>query len=178
MRSRSARSRFGSALHADDRDTLSCAVFVDDEFSPDLYLIRLQGPWSLLRSPGAPLVRLHLPLDDDTAASIAAEATGSPVKLLRNFQRPTNLDPEERVLLLLPAGAKPTEVRLGRSAVGAPRELGPCWTWDLTPALQPGNQLQLVFEDDAWMNALAEPVLLGIMPDADGSWWRRLPAAR
>lgn len=151
-------------LHAFD------AMF-DDDLPPDLYTIRLQGPWQSAASVGEPPRRIRLPFDDHTGLD------GPAAVLTRTFQRPTNLDRDERVLLILPAGLEPQRVALTGRVLDAPRRLAGRLVWDLTDRLERANQLELAFDRGDWVDALREPVLLGIMPDADGSWWESLPAA-
>ncbi len=149
-----------------------------DDLPPDLYPIRLQGPWQLedaaVVAPSSP-TSLQLPLDD---TALAALPTG-PIRLTRNFQRPTNLDPEERVLLVLPDGCVPLAVELNGRVLPPGRRLEGRLVWNLTPELRPSNRLVLQFPaaKSGGRTGLREPILLGIMPDADGSWWAGLEEA-
>lgn len=149
-----------------------------DDLPPDLYPIRLQGPWQLEEAPpGAATgeTLLRLPLDAAAAAALPA----GPIRLARNFQRPTNLDPEELVLLVLPGGCQPAEVELNGGVLPPARRWEGRLVWNLTPELRPSNRLVLRFPAAArgGRGGLGEPILLGIMPDADGSWWESLEAA-
>jgi hypothetical protein len=142
-----------------------------DDLPPDLYPIRLQGPWKWEDHRGGGLATVHLPLTSSQAAGLPDEA-----RLLRTFHKPTRLDAAERVLLVLPPGATPVAVQLNQAAVGNARRLGACLAWDLTSHLSaPSQRLSLQFAGADWKRALAEPVLIGIMPDAGGNWWARLP---
>lgn len=151
----------------------------DDELPPDLYLIRLRGPWRA--TPGGEAVppqdgwTVRMPL----TAPEQGRLQGRPFQLERRFQSPTGLDPEERVLLVLPPGCHPQRVRVNDDSLEPPRSLHARLTWDLTPHLEPSNLLQLEFlaQNRASLSALEHPVLIAIMPDADGSWWSELPAA-
>jgi hypothetical protein len=151
---------------------------VFENLPPDLYPIRLQGPWQLEDAPpGVPSseATLRLPLD---AAAVAALPPGF-LGLTRNFQRPTNLDPEELVLLVLPADCRPIEVELNGRILPSGRRLERRLVWDLTRELRPSNRLVLRFPaaERGGRAGLGEPILLGIMPDADGSWWAGLEEA-
>lgn len=149
-----------------------------DDLPPDLYLIRLQGPWQLedaRAEASASPTPLRLPLAE---AARAALPTGS-IRLTRTFQRPTHLDPEELVLLVLPVGCVPVEVELNGERLPPGRRLEQRLVWNLTRGLRPSNRLVLRFPeaDQGGRSGLGEPILLGIMPDADGSWWASLNAA-
>ena len=144
---------------------------LDDSFPPDMYPIRLQGPWRLIDAAYPTPRTVRLPLDSSDLH------VSCQVQLQRNFQRPTNLDREERVLLILPPAVEPTAVRLGEVDIDELRLLGESLVYDLTDHLRPSNLLQLDFNGPGWLTAFQKPVLLGIMPDADGSWWAGLPIA-
>jgi hypothetical protein len=139
----------------------------DADLPPDLYAIRLQGPWQWLNATGGATITVTLPL--------AEPLPGESIRLSRNFQRPTNLDREERVLLVMPIGARPQSVYLGTTSVPGPRWIGERAAWDLTQLLKPSNRLVLEFAGGPWRQALRDPVLIGVMPDFDGSWWESLP---
>ncbi|MCA9056557.1 MAG: hypothetical protein KDA75_22165 [Planctomycetaceae bacterium] len=143
-----------------------------------MYCIRLQGPWVMIGPDTAEPRRIRLPLEGAEAQLAGDTPPPAPVRLQRNFQRPTNLDPEERVLLVLPPGAVAAELSVGEQAASDPRWLGDCQTWDLTNLLTRSNVLNLTLVGTEWAAALREPILLGIMPDADGSWWIGLPFTR
>jgi hypothetical protein len=143
----------------------------DEQFPPDLYPIRLQGPWELvsLADPDSKPVRIRLPFTEEPHPD-------GRVRLTRRFQKPTNLDPEERVLLLLPGGVMASCCALNDREVAVERRIGSCEAVDLTPLLQDSNRLAIDVDldlDDT-LTALRSPILLGIMPDADGSWWQGL----
>lgn len=143
-----------------------------DDLPGDLYPIRLQGPWQLAPGESTPLETLRLPLD---AASLAALPDG-PLQLRRRFQKPSNIDRDELVLLVLPPDCTPTLVELNGTALSDRRAIARRELWNLTPRLQASNELRLRFDGASrgHLPALREPVLLGIMPDAGAAWWRSL----
>jgi hypothetical protein len=134
-----------------------------------MHVIRLLGPWRIVSDVGGSSRTVKLPLDS------SQESTGGRVQLQRRFQRPTNLDPEERVLLMLPPGLRPTAVQLGDVLIATSRRLGNRPVWNLTEVLQRSNLLTLHLDGGEWAAALQHPVLLGIQPDAGGHWWESLP---
>jgi hypothetical protein len=155
---------------------------IDEDLPPDLYAIRLQGPWKfawldrddLPQSQRAGTIRLPA-----TAGEVAASQTGT-LQLTRRFQTPTNLDPEEQVLLLLPRGCRPRVAELNGGLLEFSRQIEGFVAARLTDQLLPSNQLTLRTKIGPGVGEgldLSEPILLGIMPDADGSWWEELPLA-
>jgi hypothetical protein len=151
--------------------------YQDEEFPPDLYVMRLQGPWRLafvdsLQDCGTPdEIRLPCALPSSSTGKCAL------ICLSRRFHKPTNLDREEQVILLLPPGYRAQRITCNDADRPDVRRLGDRAAVRINDILQDSNELQLWInaDDAASRESFESPVLLGIMPDWDGSWWNALP---
>jgi hypothetical protein len=162
---------------------------IDESLPPDLYPIRLQGPWQFAwiphpegsQNPGGSSSLLSGTIRLPASSEELIRCRSGTLRLARNFQQPTNLDPEERVLLLLPPGCRPSRARLNEQPMTLSHQIGTRVASDLTALLRPSNELVLEFDvttdDPPPVTDLSRPILLGIMPDYDGSWWESLPRA-
>jgi hypothetical protein len=69
-----------------------------------MHVIRLRGPWELVtvaeHAPSAAVGSQRVQMPCDLAELLGPEFQGQ-VRLVRPFNRPTNLDPHERVYLVL-----------------------------------------------------------------------------
>lgn len=159
-------------------DPASDADFIDEDLPPDLYAIRLQGPWRYeWYAPDDPDAvsksgTMRLP---DPAARFEMRTCTS-LRLKRRFHRPTNLDADERVMVLLPGGCRPSSVEVNGQEVEFPKIVGDRPAADVTGQLRESNELVLSFAAPSKeILPCSSPVLLGIMPDVDGWWWNDLP---
>lgn len=107
-----------------------------------VHSIRLKGPWDYLReggeSPAAGRIKLPACWSD-----CFGDWTGA-VAWTRRFQRPTNLDPTERVLLCSPPIEGLRKVLLNDVELPLPAELDREFRIDLTARLTPSNLLTIV----------------------------------
>ncbi|MEZ6055676.1 MAG: hypothetical protein R3C01_03135 [Planctomycetaceae bacterium] len=200
---------------------------------PDLYPIRLQGPWDF--HPGATTVPTNISATTLVRVKLPAtwETLGLPldgqVLLSRRFQRPTRMESIDQFLIMVPDGGEVKEAKLNGCTIELSRLLQVPATnsngdhaiiyrvANVTPHLAATNRLEITFivspplhatgipversPDDSTdmdvsredrMNAdtvrvdtsesrtfslpqLQHAVIVGIMPDADGSWWSSLP---
>ncbi|MEZ6065792.1 MAG: hypothetical protein R3B90_08820 [Planctomycetaceae bacterium] len=149
----------------------------DAQLPPDLYPIRLQGPWEIAAADAVGVLLSHRRIKLPCRLPAEWSAATSRIELRRRFHRPTNLDPEEAVVILLPAGCRPLCIALNNLPCDDQRLLDERVTARVTDLLQPSNELRIeVSPDDApSLGAFAAPVLLGVMPDVDGTWWDELP---
>jgi len=139
--------------------------------APPLHLIRLQGPWQLeVCSPAGTIVagrsvRLPLSAGDELFPAAAC-------RLLRRFQKPNNLAPDDRVLLVLPPDCQPVELRINDCAIARQSRPAECLgatgqdAWDLTDRLERSNVVTLVFAaaDGPRDLGLTTPIRLAIGP--------------
>ena len=61
-----------------------------------MHRIHLRGPWQLEPGDGSPPLPIRMPLEPDALAKLHG-----PARLIRRFNRPTNLSPNERVFVVL-----------------------------------------------------------------------------
>jgi hypothetical protein len=140
--------------------------------------IRLRGPWQCEVPAGTEPRRLTLPCPWEQLAG--AEFTGS-VRLVRNFGYPGNVDPSERVWLMVEGCAALTGVELNeasreRQRPGeAPRALsvtpvanapGSPVEWDVTTILSSRNRLVFTLTTERPRGALWDEVALEIRKTA------------
>ncbi len=144
----------------------------ESRFPPDLYTIRLAGPWSL-EQDGLNPQRIQLPCNPPALHDIGVNPA-APLAITRRFHKPSGLESIDRVLLILASNAHPARATLNGLSIESARRMGDAIALELTAALQDSNLLNLEFNPQPRFPDLGKPVLLGIMPDADQSWWRSL----
>lgn len=146
----------------------------------DRHWIRLRGPWDVawVNEAGDEqnAQRVKMPA---SWQSLFGERTGTAI-FRRRFQRPTGLDPEERVCVTLRSVGADIRCVINQLAVDAlPAPLGDasCWpgdnclSFDVTEQLETSNLLQLTLETKELSSTpagLHEPVLLEIVTLDDG----------
>ncbi|MGQ0633405.1 MAG: NRDE family protein [Planctomycetaceae bacterium] len=94
---------------------------------------------------------------------------GDQVRLARRFHRPTNLGPQDRVLIVFQGTPGAGTVRLNGGWLGTLSELESCQCFDARPHLRTGNLLEIELAcrkppENAAPNALVGPVALEIRP--------------
>ncbi len=147
----------------------------DPPFPPDLYVISLRGPWILTSGDPERIDSLQQRVKLPEDWPIIFSGNLGTVLLNRRFQRPTNLDPEEKTLLMLPPGCRPSETFLNGTPLAFDRQLADWSVAETTSRLARTNCLTLQFSSpDSLPADSTHAVLIGIMPDADGSWWASL----
>jgi hypothetical protein len=98
-----------------------------------MHRIHLRGPWQLEPGDGSPAVTIRMPLEPEALGNLHG-----PVRLIRRFNRPTNLSPNERVFVVLEGWEN-----LGRVAVNGVVLDAPL---DATRSLQLHNVLTIDVE--------------------------------
>lgn len=124
--------------------------------------IRLRGPWTAY-GPGAAApesapATAHLPADWRT---LFGERAGR-ARFVRRFNRPTNLDADERVWIVLSDVGGPVTLRVNGEPVEPVPAVDPSKSnFDITSRLQPHNELEIEIEFDPSAD-----------PAAPGGLWR------
>jgi hypothetical protein len=111
------------------------------------HVIRLAGPWEceVLRADSGGLTaptaqRVQPPLD--CGALFGSDFRGQ-VRFRRRFNRPTNLDPQEAVWLVIENSAARGNVRLSDESIGELLAEVPLAEFDVTPQLALHNELTI-----------------------------------
>jgi hypothetical protein len=121
-----------------------------------MHRIHLRGPWQLEPADGSPPVTIRIPLEPDALAHLHG-----PARLIRRFNRPTNLSPNERVFVVLEGWE--TAARVSVNGV----ELGE--TLDATDALRVHNVLTVdVDEFGPRMGSVSLTIEVAQQPKASG----------
>lgn len=115
--------------------------------------IHLKGPWQYQwlgtadqESPSPPAGRVKMPADGQ---SLFAGRSGR-ARFSRRFHSPTNLDPHERVLIVIEDVAGTAEIRLNDRELGNVSPETPSGRFDVTGALRPMNELVVEIALDTW----------------------------
>jgi hypothetical protein len=131
---------------------------------PLLHRIRLQGPWQAV-PPGDDSD--STPADVSIPASwqdLFGQAIGTAI-LRRGFNRPTGLEPGNRVFIRLPAQSA-TITRCSLNGIDLEASSSNSLSYDAIAALQPFNLLEILLQRDpgapADSSGLVTPVLLEI----------------
>ncbi|HEX7447054.1 MAG TPA: hypothetical protein VF306_05890 [Pirellulales bacterium] len=116
---------------------------------PYPHVIRLRGPWQYtplaacgdrrLPPPG----RIELPAD--WGATLGDDFRGR-VRYERSFNSPTNLDPHERVWLVIDGADPRADVYLNRQSLGTVEGYALSAEWDISERIGPRNTLSLEIE--------------------------------
>jgi hypothetical protein len=124
-----------------------------------MHTIRLRGPWKI-----EALARLsrdeHGNVVEDTSDLPAATETNVPsdwctalgpdfrgrVRYVRRFGLPTNLDPDERVLLVVGEIVENALIELNGASLGRQAQSAGEQSYEVTPLLRPRNELMIVIE--------------------------------
>lgn len=114
------------------------------------HVIRLAGPWEcevLRTDSGSPTSttsqRIQPPLN--CGALFGSDFRGQ-VRFRRRFNRPTNLDPQEAVWLVIENGEAHGRVGLNELSIGELRSDASQAEFDITPSLQTHNDLTIDIE--------------------------------
>lgn len=121
------------------------------------HTIRLRGPWNItpLDLPHPETLRGHIGC---TAVHQLGGYRG-PVQYVRQFNRPTGLTPEHRVMLRITQVAGHCQIGLNGQSCELPNPQEGPMEFDITTHLRPSNQLTLVVRPDD------DPCDLGITGD-------------
>jgi hypothetical protein len=140
-----------------------------------VHRIRLLGPWEY---------RWHVVLQETVPAAVSGTTTipqtwqqlfgsvSGRAAFSRKFHRPTNLEPHERVFLVLTAVRGAGRVELNSVSLGEFTSEGECVEFDATDFLQAFNMLSidLTFDPDSAASrpgGLLEPVVMEIRSNPD-----------
>ncbi len=116
---------------------------------PYPHLIRLRGPWQYSPlvcfgdGPLPPPGGVELPTD---WGATLGECFRGRVRYERNFNSPTNLDPHERVWLVIDGADARADVSLNGDPLGAVEGYALSAEWDITEKLGPRNTLSIEVE--------------------------------
>ncbi len=116
--------------------------------------IRLRGPWEIV-TPDGSTKRKQMP---DRGEELPSDHG---LRFIRRFGAPTNLDPYERVWLVVQGFQASAEVKLGGEQLATMVEPR-WWDWDITAKLQDRNQVEIVFPDDLGYGPIWKEVALEI----------------
>lgn len=124
--------------------------------------IRLRGPWTVYgpgpAAPDSAPVTAHLPADWRT---LFGDRAGR-ARFVRRFNRPTNLDVDERVYIVLANVGGAVTLRVnGEPVESAPAADRSACIFDITSRLQPHNELEIEIEFHPLQH-----------PDAPGGVWQ------
>ena len=121
-----------------------------------MHRIHLRGPWQLEPADGSPPVTIRMPLDAETLANLHGTA-----RLIRRFNRPTNLSPNERVFVVLEGWE--TAARVSVNGVELATAL------DITDVLTSHNVLTIeVVEFGPRMGSVSIAIEVAEQPKASG----------
>ena len=116
--------------------------------SPSGHRIRLRGPWTVFGpgadGPSAEPVSAHLPA---AWRDLFGERAGS-ARFARRFNRPTNLDPDERVWIVLTDVPEDVRVQVNGLPLAAESRFQGERAFDATSVLQDHNLLEIELRCD------------------------------
>jgi hypothetical protein len=106
-----------------------------------MHVIRLRGPWELAPLDGsASSVRAEVPGD---LGSLLGDGFIGPARLLRRFNTPTNLDPNERVYLIFADLDPAATLTLNGAPLPRPLQQTSLERHDITAALKTHNVVEI-----------------------------------
>ncbi len=109
-----------------------------------MHVIRLRGPWELVTEAAASVEPRRVQVPCNPGELLGADFAGQ-VRLIRPFNTPTNLDPHERVYLVL-EGLPPSAVlSLNGDTLPCPAGCDPARV-DITAELALHNRLEVGFD--------------------------------
>jgi len=136
-----------------------------------IHIMRLKGPWEYVwLSPKLTFEDLGRPLAGTVKIPATWEdcfgKTPGTVQWSRRFQKPTNLDPTERVMIAAPTLAGVRAVRINEASLPLDDQPEAGFRFDITEALQATNLLQIEItcddESDAPQRGMTEPAVIEI----------------
>ncbi len=122
--------------------------------------IRLRGPWNWQTLPPGPPQQGRLTVPGDWAAALGTDFQ-APLRLTRNFRPPAQLDPHERLFLVV-SGVDPAGfVAVNGQALGQIAAYPHRHEWDITPLLQRANTIEIAVSGDTAGSPPARPLRPG-----------------
>jgi hypothetical protein len=111
-----------------------------------MHTIRLRGPWQISAfPPTGDLVILETNVPGDWASALGSEYRGQ-ARYVRRFGLPTNLDPEERVIVVVGDVIERATIELNGAMLGRLVQSDGEQRYEVTSLLQPRNELVIVVE--------------------------------
>jgi beta-galactosidase/beta-glucuronidase len=107
------------------------------------YVIRLRGPWQYEPPPPAPPGRVTLPM---SWADVPRRDGPGGACFRRHFNRPTGLEPNQRVWIVVERIGAGSTVSLNDRPLGAVGDGGTAAEFDITGLLEDSNHLALTVD--------------------------------